>query len=129
MKISNSKNYSVLVVDDEVNVCEFLKDFLTYEGYCVSVSTSSKQALDMVQKQHFDLILLDIIMPEINGLEFMARVKRAIPHVNVMVITGSKDQNIRDEAYRLGAVDYIDKPIDLDYLAHRISSFFSDQVA
>jgi len=129
MKELNTKKYSILVVDDEINVCEFLKDFLSYEGYKVSISTSPKTALDLVLTQSFDLILLDIIMPEMNGLDFLARIKKILSHFDVMVISGSKDQNVKDEAYRLGAIDYINKPIDLDYLARRISTLFSDRIA
>lgn len=120
--IDVTKDYSILVVDDEPNVCEFLVDFLTFNGYNALSAISGKEALQILSSQEIDLMLLDIIMPEMNGLEVLVRVKQEYPQTPVIILTGAKDQNIVAESLRLGAVDLIYKPIDLETLERSINT-------
>lgn len=118
--MANMQKYRILCVDDEPYVCDFLKDYLLFKGYDVQVAFSGKQALQILAAEKFDMLLLDIIMPEMSGMEVLQNIHENIPHLPVIILTGVKDQNIAAETARLGALDYITKPIDLDLLEQSI---------
>lgn len=124
-----SKNYLILVVDDEKNVCDFLADFLEFQGYQAITTRSCKEALRLLSTRSLDLILLDIIMPEMNGLEFLAHLQKQNNKIPVIVITGSKDENVKEESLRLGANEFVTKPIDLDHLERMIKSYLCDRIS
>lgn len=106
----------ILIVDDEPNVCQFLSEYLEYRGFGTRISNSGNEALQYLQKENFDAILLDLIMPGMNGLEVLEKIHQMNITIPVIIVTGVKDKDVADEAIKLGAVDFIPKPIDLDRL-------------
>ena len=106
----------ILIVDDEPNVCEFLSEYLGYRGFETRISHSGSDALQCLQRDNFDAILLDLIMPGMNGLEVLERIRQLNITIPVIIVTGVKDKKVADDAIKLGAVDFIPKPIDLDRL-------------
>ena len=78
----------VLTVDDEQVVCESIRRVLTEEGYEVATSTSSKAGLDLLRKEPFDLLLLDIKMPEMDGIEMLKAARDISPETEVLIVTG-----------------------------------------
>ena len=106
----------ILIVDDEPNVCQFLAEYLEYKGFETKISHSGAQALKYLKSDNFDAILLDLIMPEMNGFEVLEKIKQMNIMIPVIIVTGVKDKNVADDAIKLGAVDFIPKPIDLDRL-------------
>ncbi len=106
----------ILIVDDEPNVCQFLAEYLEYRGFETLIRYSGKDAIESIKAEPFDAILLDLIMPEMNGLEVLEHIRQMKITVPVIIVTGVKDKHVADDAMSLGAVDFIPKPIDLDRL-------------
>ena len=103
---------SVLVVDDEQETCDLLEMVLGREGIKVTTCTSASSALEMVASHDFDLVLTDLSMPEMGGLELCERVLGTRPNVPVLVITGQGSLETAIGAMRVGAYDFITKPVD-----------------
>jgi DNA-binding NtrC family response regulator len=101
----------VLAVDDEEVVCESIRRVLTEEGYSVQTTTSSREGLELIRKDIFDLLLLDIKMPEVDGIEFLRTARSASPETEVIIITGYATIETAVEAIKLGAFDYLEKPV------------------
>ncbi len=106
----------VLVVDDDPNTVGLLQEFLRAKGYEVLTAGDGVEALWKVKKERPHVILLDINMPEMDGLEVLRRLREIDREVGVIMITVVDEQEIAREAMALGAFDYIVKPLDLDYL-------------
>jgi DNA-binding NtrC family response regulator len=102
----------ILVVDDEQETCDLLEMVLKREGFEVQSSTSAHAALELVAAEDFDLVLTDLSMPEMGGLELCERVLGTRPNVPVVVITGQGSLETAIGAMRVGAYDFITKPVD-----------------
>ena len=108
--------HKILVVDDEVAVCDLLKDFLTLKDYEVFTASDGYIAINKVNKVCPHLVLLDIVMPGISGVEVLKEIKKLNPKTGVIMITAVPDQGIITESIDLGAYDYIRKPMDLKHV-------------
>lgn len=106
----------LLVVDDEKGLCEYLRDFFSPKGYQVFTATTAEGALSLVKKEAPELILLDVNMPDMNGLEILRMIKKISPHAKVIMVTVSDDEDTREKARILGADDFVRKPFTTDYL-------------
>ncbi|KPJ69921.1 hypothetical protein AMJ44_01845 [candidate division WOR-1 bacterium DG_54_3] len=106
----------ILVVDDEQDVCDMLEKFLKIKGYEVSTALSGEDALALVKKEKPHIVLLDIRMPEMDGLECLERIKEIDKEIGVIMITALKQEEVGKKAMELGAYDYITKPLSLQYL-------------
>ncbi len=104
----------ILIVDDEEVICSILARRLTREGYACVTANDGREALRYFYKHPFSLIISDIKMPEIDGIELLKRVKAANPNMMVIMVTAFPDIDLAVEAMRLGAYDFIIKPADLD---------------
>jgi len=103
---------SILVVDDERGMCEFLHYLLEGEGYKVDQAHSGAEALAKVSEQSFHLILADIKMPGIDGLEMLRRIREANQDTVVIVMTGYSSLETAIKAIKYDASDYLTKPFD-----------------
>ena len=110
----------LLIVDDEQEICEFLADYFNSRGYECMVSFNGEDALAKTKLFRPHVILLDIKMPGIDGIEVLKRIRAFDTFVGVIVVTGVLDEGIGRQALKEGAVDFITKPIDLEYLEHSI---------
>lgn len=106
----------ILVVDDEPEVRQLVTDYLEAQGYQVLTAASGAEALAAVAAQHPHLVLLDIMMPRMNGLEALQRIRQLDPTVGIIMLTAVEDEAIAREAMQKEAYDYITKPIDFGYL-------------
>jgi DNA-binding response OmpR family regulator len=106
----------VLVVDDDPATVELLRDFLVAKGYEVLTAADGAEALRTVKAERPHLLLLDVMMPKLDGLEVLRQVKAIDPGVGVIMVTGVNEEAIGRQAMALGAFDYIVKPLDLPYL-------------
>jgi DNA-binding NtrC family response regulator len=111
------KTARILVVDDEEIVCISCQRLLSEEGYTVETSQDPKQGVLMNEQDPFDLVLVDLKMPRMTGLEFLERVKSVTPDTEVIIMTGFAEISTAVEAIKLGAADYVPKPLSADQLA------------
>ncbi len=110
--MAHNNNSKILVVDDDSLVCESLKEMLTLEGYTVDTAMDGVSALAKVKQESFDLILSDIHMPGLNGIDLLKELKGLDSNAFIIFITGHGHIDGAVEAIKLGAYDYITKPID-----------------
>ncbi|HEY40661.1 MAG TPA: response regulator [Dehalococcoidia bacterium] len=117
------KNANILIVDDDEGVTDLLSAGLEEsEGYhCFAVSTG-EHALEKLSSSNIDLMLLDLRLPGISGIDVLTKAKRAHPDTLIIVITGVGDVQTAVEAMKLGATDYITKPFDITTVANSIES-------
>src|SRR5574337_1068539 len=106
----------VLVVDDEPAAVELLQEFLVAKGYEVIAASNGAEAVQKVVEERPHLILLDVRMPRMDGLEALRRIREIDKEVAVIMVTGVNEEEIGRQAMALGAFDYIVKPLDLPYL-------------
>lgn len=106
----------ILIVDDEPSIREGLQEFLDDEGYDVHVSPDGRNALDVYRRVHPDLVVMDLRMPGLPGIEVIRRIKNLDPHAVIIVVTGYGSLDTAVDAIRLNVFDFISKPIDLEQL-------------
>jgi len=106
----------VLIVDDEPQIGEFLGEYLLEKGWEVFFADNGSDAIHYVKRARPHIVLLDVRMATMSGLEVLKQIKKIDPHVGVIMITALQEENIGREALALGASDFISKPIDFDYL-------------
>lgn len=105
----------ILIVDDDKYISLLLYNFLDDEGYVCETAENGLEALEKVSKgSHYDMVLLDFVMPKMNGLEFLAAVREINPHIPVMMISGYRTRENTLEALKLGAIGFIKKPFSLN---------------
>ncbi len=115
----NSKP-SIMIVDDDVSILDVLRQSLVIEGYVCQEFTRAKEALAALERGPVDILLTDIVMPGIKGLDLVARAKQLHPLLTVVVMTGFVEEFSYDEAIRAGAADFIKKPFTDQELLVRI---------
>ena len=116
------KEIEVLVVDDERTICNLLSDALTEWGYRVTIAISGRRALQELEKRNFDVILLDIRLPGMSGMDVLQEIWLHHAGTPTIMITGVNDVDTSVQAMKMGASDYIVKPLDLDKLAASIKT-------
>ena len=103
----------VLVVDDELPICELLDEFLSEQGHEVSTATNGEEALLVFEKEAPQMVLLDIKMPGMDGMEVLRRIKEIDSDSGVIMISAFGDTSTVQEALQKGAYHYMEKPIEL----------------
>jgi two-component system alkaline phosphatase synthesis response regulator PhoP len=116
------KQYSILVVEDEENLLEALKLNLELEGYEVTGSLDGADALNRLKREHFDLILLDIMLPEIDGFDVCERIRLQQIDTPILILSARNAGADRVMGLRKGADDYLTKPFNLEELLIRVEN-------
>ncbi len=106
------KNATILIVDDDIYVRESLREILTDAGYAVIEATDGKMALDLLPQRTIDLLLLDLDLPRVSGMEVLRQVTVEFPNLQVVIISGKGTIQQAIEATRLGAYDFLEKPLE-----------------
>ena len=112
----------ILVVDDEAPVREVLTEYFATEGYAVEAATSGLEALSAVRGGRADLVLLDVRMPGLDGVQVLRRIRELTDSVPVIMVTANEDVTLARETLTLGAFDYVAKPFDFDYLDRAVAA-------
>jgi len=102
----------MLVVDDEPDICECLQDFFSTRGFTVTCAYSGEDAMERLAEEPADVMLLDIILPGIHGLEVLKRARELYPALKVVMVTALDQATRQIEAQRYGACGYVRKPFD-----------------
>lgn len=115
-------NERVLLVDDEVEFVEALSMRLETRDVNVEVANSGPEAIEKAEKTRFDAIVLDLAMPGMDGIETLRRLRDSHPEVQVILLTGRATLQKGVEAMKLGAMDFLEKPVSIDLLMEKIST-------
>ena len=114
-------NCKILLVDDEKTMVKYLSRRLIKRGFDVSVAYSGLSALEEIKKIDFDLVLLDVLMPEMDGIETLKEIKKIKPETEVIMLTGHASVEVGIEGMKSGAFNYIMKLFDPDELVKEIN--------
>ena len=110
----------LLIVDDEIEICEFLKSFFEERNYQIKTATSGEQALKAVDEFKPSVVLLDIKMSGVDGIQVLQKIKAKHPRIKVIMVTALETRDKIEECLRLGADNYITKPLSLEYLENDV---------
>lgn len=114
----------VLIVDDEELFSESLSSRLTIRDYDVTTSPSGKDALEILKRYNFDVIILDVAMPGMNGIETLREIKKIKPLTEVIMLTGNATVETAIEGMKLGAIDFLIKPCETEELVAKINKAY-----
>ncbi|ACU06429.1 MULTISPECIES: sigma-54-dependent transcriptional regulator [Pedobacter] len=119
----------ILIVDDEINIGILLSKFLTRNSFSVSTATSGVSAMEYLAKEYYDLVLCDYRLEDTDGKEMLIKIKEKYPRTGVIIITGYSDIKLAVELIKLGAYDYITKPLYPDEILNTINKSIETQMA
>jgi two-component system response regulator (stage 0 sporulation protein F) len=102
----------ILIVDDEQTVLEVLSEYFTTQGYTTRTASGGAEALAAVERERPDLVLLDVRMPGLDGVEVLRRLRQADQRLAVIMVTANEDLALAKETLKIGAFDYVAKPYD-----------------
>jgi len=120
---------NVLAVDDEQNIRRLIRNEFTLEGYEVTTARSGEEGLALIEQKQFDVVLLDIKLPKLNGLDVLRKIKEISNTTEVIMITGYGDIQTAVSSLKLGALDYVTKPFKLDDLLASVQKAVIDSRA
>ena len=114
--------FHILVVDDDKNIRILMKEILEEENYAVSTATDGNAALEVMDKVHIDLVILDIMMPNMDGYEFTKVLRECQNDLPILMVSAKQLPADRKKGYRLGIDDYMSKPVDEEEMLLRIKN-------
>lgn len=117
-----SNKLAVLLVDDKEEFISALSQRLVLYGMEIDTATKGEDALAVLHEKKVDVVVLDVIMPGMGGLETLRRIKDAYPHIQVVLLTGHGTTKDGIEGMRLGAFDYLMKPVDIEELIKKMKA-------
>jgi DNA-binding response OmpR family regulator len=122
MIIRRNRPVQILLLEDDILFCETLEDFLDDEGYIVHTAKDGEEALSLNFENNYDLYLLDINVPKLNGLELLKELRQSGDNTPAIFLTSYKDKETLKEGFLNGADDYLTKPVDMEELLLRMNS-------
>lgn len=118
--ILKSRPVVLVIIDDNPLSSEFVSAALEREGVEIFSACHPRDGLDLVYKHHPEIVITDLALPDMNGLEVLDRIIKFDPQTNVVIMTAYPSKNTAEEAKKRHAVDYLTKPVPLAYLRHRV---------
>jgi DNA-binding response OmpR family regulator len=115
----------VVIADDEKLLCVTIADFLRDEGYRVTIVHDGCEVLPVLEKEKADLVLLDLMMPTMNGMETLALIKKHSPETRVIMLTGYGTMNYVLQSQQMGSDGFVNKPFGVETLMRRIRTVLS----
>ena len=119
--------YRILVVDDEPSICKALSMGLASDEFAVDVASDGNTALLLGSKKKYDILIVDLCLPDIYGLKVIKKIKFNFPKIISIIITGNINMESSIEAIRLGVSDYIEKPLDLKTIKNAIAKALQER--
>ncbi len=117
----------ILIVEDDVNASKVIARILEKEGYCVDCTSSAEKADILITKKEYNLLIIDMILPSMDGLSFLKHVKKKAPHILTVIVTAYGSINTAVESLKAGADDFLEKPLVLEKLLHVLRKVFEEQ--
>jgi DNA-binding response OmpR family regulator len=122
------KEFKILMVDDEEDFVKTLAERMKMRDLDSDVALDGEQALQIVQEDIPDVMVLDLKMPGIDGMEVLRRVRKAYPQVQVVILTGHGSEKDEAEARRLGAFEYLQKPVEIEKLITTLKNAYKKKM-
>jgi len=122
------KDIKILIVDDEVAFANTLAQRLQIRGIKVGIAYDGEQALSKLKKEELDVVVLDLKMPGMDGMEVLQEIKRVYPNIQVIMLTGHGTDKDEEQAKKLGGFDFLNKPVDIDTLEQKIKAAFKEKI-
>lgn len=116
----------ILIIDDEIGICLIMSKFLTKNGYETTIAESGAMAFEQMQKKKFDLVLSDFRLEDTDGREILRKIKINYPTTSVIIISGFGDPNLATELIKMGAYDFINKPIYPNIILEAVRNALKD---
>lgn len=129
MTQSDTRNLKVLIADDEIEFASTIVTRLQLRNFVASMANSGKAALAAIEQEQPDVLLLDLKMPDLDGLEVLSSLKDTYPDLAVIILTGHGSFEAGRQGMELGAYDYIMKPVDLNILIEKIEDAYRSRTA
>lgn len=126
--MKKKKEVKVLLVDDEVDFVDTLAQRLRMRELMVDAVYNGEQALSFIKKIEPDVIVLDLKMPGLHGIEVLREIKKMSPQIQVIILTGHGTEKDEEEAKRLGGFDFLRKPAEIDLLIAKIKEAFAEKI-
>ena len=114
--------FHILVVDDDENARILMREILESENYTVSDADNGETALEVLEKEHIDIVILDIMMPKMDGYEFTKMLRESDSELPILMISAKQMSADRKKGYRLGIDDYMSKPVDEEEMLLRVKN-------
>jgi two-component system response regulator (stage 0 sporulation protein F) len=111
----------ILIVDDENEICEITRDFLIRKNYTCFIATSEEEALELTKREQPDLVLLDVRLGSVSGMDILSKIKQLDKNTKVIMVTGLGDRETIQQAQSLGADDLITKPFTANFLSELLA--------
>jgi DNA-binding NtrC family response regulator len=127
-RIGKMAKFKVLLVDDEEEFVQSLAERLSMRELGSDTAYDGEQALSFVSREEPDVMVLDLKMPGIDGMEVLRQVKKSYPEIQVIILTGHGTKQHEDEARRLGAFDYMEKPVDIEMLVSSMKAAYKEAI-
>jgi len=126
MTVNNNKKKYILVVDDESSIRDFVSRALSHAGFTVDTAIDGNSALSILASKSFDLVLTDIVMPDLDGVALSLKISKDFPDTKIMMMTGYSNQ--KERAYNLDFLvdEIINKPFTLEEITTRVSKALAD---
>ncbi len=112
----------ILIVDDEIAIVDILKSFLEEKEHKVFTAYDGVEAVEVTKRERPHVILLDIYLPKMDGIQVLKAVREFDDTIGIIIMTGFREKDVAQEALKLGAFDYINKPFDFDYLERALET-------
>jgi len=117
--------YSILIADDDPNTLQLLTGLLNSNGFQVTAASSGAEALKIYEQETPDIVLADLVMPEMNGIQLLGELKKYDPLAKVVIITAYSDKDNVARAFRLGALEFLEKPLDPHFLVSKLQDLLA----
>ncbi|MGM0555191.1 MAG: response regulator [Myxococcota bacterium] len=104
----------ILIIDDDTDICEYMQLLLTQSGYDVTAKTNPKEGLEVLREEEFHVVILDIMMPELNGMEVLEEIRSFDSDIAIIIFTGYPSVDTAVTSMKYDVSDYIKKPFDVD---------------
>jgi len=112
---------NLLIVDDELSMRQFLTHLFQRDGHAIRVAENGRKAMDMLRQQPADIIISDVKMPDMGGIELLRAARELNPNVEVIMMTAFANEATAHEAFLLGAFDFVHKPFDNELLKEKVA--------
>lgn len=119
--LDTNRKGNILVVDDDISICNVIKEYLATFGHNVIISNGPNSAIEFIKKTHFDIVFLNYSMPSKNGLDVLKEIKLIDHNTIVIIVTGKSDDNIKNNVIAEGAFSLIDKPFRIEQIQNAVA--------